>query len=330
MRLIYILFSFFVIISSLVATSYFVNKDRLQTWLAKPKPPGQTVLINGLSTYYIPFQTENTHTHQETVIVVLTGLGYSIVEYTPLAKALSEHAQVLMMDRPGYSWSKSLLKPSQEELISHISSAIQTLAPNKKILYVGFSIGSFFATELINRSPEAAIGLVAITPLPKPTSAISRKLDEDTHHVFIDQTNALDRAVVAAKLGFFRFVNMTPHEVPKEIHEDVLNNQASQYTAIAARDEYSYFVQSQPRQIPIKTIVLRNNSKLHVELLKKYELSDTVVADVEAVWRDSAEQFAAQAKSSKIIESSAGIFDLHLENINDIKSAVAEILSDQK
>lgn len=291
--------------------------------MSSPKSPGKTLEIEGLSTYY------QVYGEGDVAIVVLSGLGTSILEYSKLGQALQNQAQVLLLERPGYSWSQPLKEKSAKGFIGQLSAEIQTLLPKQRLIFVGFNIGADIATQVAKNFEERTIGIIAVSPLPDLNLDIAKALSDELKPIFTDQTDLLRRSAIATRLGFLRFVNMTPYEVPKEIYDDVINNLSSTRTAESASFEYELFKnQDLPRSFKNMTVI-RHNSAEHMAFLKQYELSEDKVKAIEDVWKVSAEHLASKSTHGKTIEVSKGVFALHLEPAKEILDTIRAYLPGQ-
>lgn len=319
MRFLYAVFALAVILISLVATSFLVNRMKLQEWLAAPKPPGR--ISSGPEALY---HVESGQ--RPTRIVLFSGLGTSILEYTSLGEKLSTEAGLLMIDRPGYSWSKALPSSTPEEWIKSLSGLIQRSAPEGRLIFVGFSIGAEIAARVALQMRERVQGVVAVTPLPDPKAWINAGVPEEFGKIFVDQSETLARARRIAHLGFFRFVNMTPYKVPREIYLDVLNNLANPTTADAALFEYQNFASTSSDPLPFPVRVVRHNSKDGINTLKQYELTEEGAKVVEGIWTQAAVNFAGRSADGTVIEAYRGLYTLHLDHQSEIVEAVKGLL----
>lgn len=319
MRFLYVAFALFVIFASVFGTSYVVNKIKLDEWLKQPKPPGQIKSIAGHSIYIQSYGTG------DTTVVILSGLGTSIIESTKLAQEISKFAKVLLIERPGYSWSAPFQPDNFDSYLNLLQQTLKSETQNQKLIFVGFSIGTLFSSFLAEQNQNQTLGVVAVTPLPRLNTSLAKQVPQEYFDIFLDQTATLKRAARAARWGFFRFINMTPYEVPKDIYLDVLNNLASSNTAEAALYEYQAFLKSVDSPIPVPVSVVRQNSKDSLNMLKQYELTDSGALIVDSVWTDAALKYADRSAKGSVMEARRGVFNLHLEHIDDVVEAVQNL-----
>ncbi len=324
-RLLLAFFLFFVILVSIVGVSYVVNQHEVANWLSQPSKPGRINEIQNQKIYSIE------KGNQSEKVVILPGLSVATVEWWAIQDELSTSHKVLIYDRPGMGWSTA----TNESLgLEHQQAWLEQLLKERKISETPFTlvaqgVSCLLALEYAQKNPKLIKKLILLTPLPIP-ALVSQTIDKKWWHIFIDQTETLKRAEWVAKIGFFRFLNMTPYDVPNSIREHVINNLANPQQATTSLREYREYIESakilsQSVNSNLNVKILKHSSEAHRELLQKYEAPEDVANKVEDAWNEIAQKYANLSSRSQVIESKKGLFALHVE---DPKLVVRTILED--
>jgi pimeloyl-ACP methyl ester carboxylesterase len=316
-KLFYILLSMSLIVAGIIGVSYFVNKSKITEWLEHPKLPGEIVTIDGFKVY------ATVQGAGAPSIVVFHGLGSSSIEWQKARSQLSTNHTVLTFDRPGYSWSEPSVNADICGLAKKLTEHYKLPKP---IILVGHSIGAYFARACAKTFAGDLKGVLFLDPLINPKTAGVENIEPEVRNVFVDQSHSLLRSERAASWGIFRFLNMTPYEVPNEIRDDVLNNLAHESTAHATLAEYKTAFDLPFDGFPkTKVVVISHSVKDGLELLNQYGIDDKTASNVEALWKLSSQAFLALAPDSQWIEAKHGLFSIHLDHPEVIVDGVEAI-----
>lgn len=315
----YILLSIVLILLGILGSSYVVNRNRLSEWLKNPRPPGQLISI-GNRKIYANFSGTSSPT-----VVIFTGLGTSSLEWQAVQDILSKKAAVLSYDRAGYSWSDeaSTIDDSCED----VHALLNYFNAPKPYVFVGHSFGAYFARFCARQFSKDLKAVLFLDPLINPNHPNAQKIPDQLRKMFVDQTESLERATVAAKLGFFRFLNMTPYEVPKEMHDDVINNLASYKTAKSSLLEYKEIFSKLSGEFPaVKIRVVSHSPSDNLNLLKEYELDEASAQQIETLWQESSREFLTLSPKSAWHELKEGLFSVHLDQSKNVVKEIEELL----
>jgi len=119
------------------------------------KYPRSGKVLNGVHYLYI-----GTH-HDSPLVVLVSGCGCSLLEYSLVQPLIAEFARVVSYDRPGLGWSKSTSKPrTLQNLAKDLYKLLQTI-PGPYIL-VGHSTAGIIITQLINDYPQLEVKAVVL------------------------------------------------------------------------------------------------------------------------------------------------------------------------
>lgn len=118
----------------------------------------QTV-INGVLTHY-----ELVNPKAKTPVIILHGWGQNSSHWLPLAKKISDHFRLYLLDLPGFGATKNLPMNSD---VPHYTEFINQFAAKmglKKFFLSGHSFGGQVAGDFALRHPEKLIRLILIDP----------------------------------------------------------------------------------------------------------------------------------------------------------------------
>lgn len=104
----------------------------------------------------------------DTTFMLVHGIGVSHRYFLPLARELSEHGRVLMVDLPGFGGTP---KPDRALSIEDFARIVLAVMEDAKIppaVVVGHSMGTQIAVEMARRRPAATNGLVLLGPVTDP------------------------------------------------------------------------------------------------------------------------------------------------------------------
>lgn len=318
-RLGYILLSITLIFLGILGSSYVVNRNRLNDWLKNPKKPGQMVSVDNRRIY------ANYSGSSSPTVVIFTGLGTSSLEWGKVQNQLSKKTSVLSYDRAGYSWSDEA--PSIDNSCKDIRALLNHFNAPEPYVFVGHSLGAYFARFCAKEFATDLKAILFLDPLINPTHPNAKKLPDQLRKVFVDQTESLERAALAARLGFFRFLNMTPYEVPKDLHDDIISNLASYKTARTSLMEYKEIFSKLGGEFPsVKIHVVSHSSSDNLNLLNEYEIDESSAHQIETLWQESSREFLTLSPKSSWRELKEGLFSMHLDQSESIVKEVEYLL----
>lgn len=321
-RLMFAFLLFVIIFITIVVVSYIVNEKMIAQWIQKPEPPGRVYSLKSGSLY------ATLKGHGTTTIVILPGLGTTSAEWWAIQDTLSKDFQVLTYDRPGYTWSTPNADnnyATQEQLLIELIADATTHTDTSNIVLVGHNIGANIAHKFFEKHTlKAAIFIDPLLDASTDTSGIDAKW----RNTFIDQTESLSRFKTASQLGFFRFLNLTPYDVPESIRQIVINNIANPETAKAVLNEYNKIMRETPSCLntntQTRTIVITHNAEKNIELMKSFGAPEEVAKSIEGLFQKNALSYNC-SKNSKVVSALKSVFDIHISEpdliIQNIKSA---------
>lgn len=330
-KLVFAMFIVAIILTSILGVSYVVNNYKMKEWLSHPIAPGKLYDVQNKKVY------ATVKGSGSTIIVLLTGLASASPEYWDLQDKLATQATVITYDRPGYSWSSqsslSISLAEQSELLFELLMQIsqeQQFNLNSNVLLVAQNYSSWIAKEFAKKHPELIKGLVLIDPMP--LLKLVKTVPKDWLAPFFDQEQNLKRAITSSKIGFFRFLNLTPYDVPENIRPHVINNLASYSANLASYDEYSNLMSYEPNDLlyslnpNIRVRVLYHSPRDHADLLANYSVPEDVAKQIENEWRTQAETWLKTSNNSQLIVAKNGLFALHLDQPHFIINSLQEFL----
>lgn len=326
-RLMFAVFLFVLIFISIVVVSYFVNTKTLEEWLQTPQAPGRLMKLSKNS-LFVRDQGKGSPT-----VVILTGLSVASVEWWKVQELVSKITRTITYDRPGYTWSaptQPLSAYEQSELLAELLRHLKVseLKPCQKtsneaeIVLIVQNMASEIAKAFLQTYPDEVKSVIFVDPLIKPYQPDSH-IPQKWQTNLIDQSRSLKRAQMVADIGFFRFLNLTPYDVPEDIRPHVLNNLANPVTAETARKEYEDLI-LQPSLQPehnmpqcsnagaySRHLVVHSKAK-NLELLQSMDVPNDVAEIIETEWRQSAIK-TANVDPKDVIETSNTLFAPHIE-----------------
>ncbi len=325
-RLMFAVFLFFVIFATIAVVSYVVNEKTLAKWLGQPQTPGIVYNLKS-GQVYATLKGQGPKT-----IVFLTGLGVASAEWWSIQDTLSKDYQTLTYDRPGYTWSsptKDYDSVSQARILFELFNELKINPAEGQIILVGHGFGANFAKILVDSFPSQFKGVVYITPLLSP-SETQLPIDEEWKDQFIDQTKSLTRFERAGRMGFLRFLNMTPYDVPDVIQKIVLNNLANPITTTAVLNEYRDIIHT-PQTLPsnektclLLSAVIHHNPEKNIELMKNFGAPESTAKLIEDYWQKNSRSYLCATNDSLVI-AKKGVFDIHIQEPELIADAIRRV-----
>ena len=333
-RLFYIVFVFMLILVGIVGISHYKNERTLAEWLKAPSSSGQVVVVASENTFLVKRGTGPVG------VLIFTGLGSIGLEWIKVAEELTKESSnftVVIVDRPGYTWSSPLKggggpNQIQDQILERTAAALATLKFEPQVV-VGHSLGAHFAEAFARKFPDGVKAALFIDPLANPNDAAiagpSPDLQIESVHRFLDQREQLERSLKAAQVGILRFMNMTYYDVPREVRPDVLNNLCHEVAIKAMLDEYAAAfssVPSTPLSEKISAKVIFHSPKENIELIKQFGFEDSEAQLVEKTWRASADRFAHLNSKTQSEESHKSLMAIHITDPQLVAKEIRERL----
>ena len=100
--------------------------------------------------------------------LLLHGIGLSHRSFTPVAKILAGHGDVIALDLPGFGGARRPARPLSVEQIAAGVARVLDEALTGPVVVVGHSMGAQFALELTLMRPDLVTGVVMIGPVVDP------------------------------------------------------------------------------------------------------------------------------------------------------------------
>ena len=117
---------------------------------------------------YRTFRVRSRLSGTSPTFLLLHGVGLSHRSFTPLARVLSEHGDVIAFDLPGFGvTAKPARQLSVEDYAAGIAGELDRLGTGP-VIAVGHSMGAQFAIELARQRPELVDRLVLAAPVVEP------------------------------------------------------------------------------------------------------------------------------------------------------------------
>lgn len=231
-------------------------------------------------------------------IVLESGAGGSVLDWSSVHDRLAEHAQVYAYDRAGLGWSESGPgRRTVERLAQELHSLLEVVdAPTPRII-VAHSFGGLVARAYAAAYPDEVAGLVLVDSVHEDFfTAMPPEVEQSR----VGQLKMLSMAVMASYVGLPRllFPPMAPPglEGDAQVIANALGYQRNVYRAVHAEatafDESAEYIRSThlPAALPV-----------HVLTRTRPETwpPSVSVQDAEATWADLQSRLAALSTDSK-------------------------------
>lgn len=124
--------------------------------------------MTGASEVYRTFRVPTTARSAAPTFLLLHGVGLSHRSFTPLARVLRQHGDVIAFDLPGFgSTPKPAEQLSVEDYATGIARQLDRLG-TAPVIVVGHSMGVQFAIDLARQRPDLVSKLVLVAPVVEP------------------------------------------------------------------------------------------------------------------------------------------------------------------
>jgi len=155
-------------------------------------------------------------------IVFLHGWGMNGAVWEHVAKVLSCHYRVHLVDLPGYGLSSKCIALSMDDIVAQL-----LLRAPKNAIWVGWSLGGLIASHVARYFPEFVCGLVTVASSPKFAAdshwrGISSKVLSDfTTQLIQDFQQTIDRFMALQAMG-----SQTARQDLKQLKMSILSKPA--------------------------------------------------------------------------------------------------------
>ena len=204
--------------------------------------------------------------------LLLHGVGLSHRSFTPLARVLSEHGEVIAFDLPGFG---ATAKPSEqlsvEDYAAGIAGQLDRLGTGP-VIAVGHSMGVQFAIELARQRPELVDRLVLVAPVVEPSrrSLTAQGAELALNAVLERPATQLMTVIGYLSCGFRWFLTEANAMLDYPTHERIVDVQhpvlvlRGEWDPIA-RGPWSLWLSQQARRGRLATIPQRHHNVIHSE-----------------------------------------------------------------
>jgi pimeloyl-ACP methyl ester carboxylesterase len=149
-------------------------------------------------------------------VVFLHGLFGQGRNWTTIAKALADHAQVLLVDLPNHGRSEWTDTFSYPDMAARLAALLHRVGAGEAYAVVGHSMGGKVAMTLALHDPEVVARLAVVDVSPVPTAEISHFAR------YVEGMRSLDLATLAGRLEAEQ--HLTPYVPDPTIRSFLLQN----------------------------------------------------------------------------------------------------------
>ena len=139
------------------------------------------VEVNGKKLYYIDKGVGNP------TIVLITGLGVAMDDFSELQTKLSKTYRTISYDRAGIGQSEVIDNERDlENMSTELNSVLSKIGINKPVVLVGHSRGGLLVRYFVNKYPDKVSGLILIDPAIPELKSRKRALRTDEEKTQFD------------------------------------------------------------------------------------------------------------------------------------------------
>lgn len=219
---------------------------------------------------YRTFRVPTTARGDVPTYLLLHGVGLSHRSYTPLARVLSTHGNVIAFDLPGFGASP---RPAEMMSVEHYASGIARQLDRLAVgpvIVVGHSMGVQFAIELDRQRPDLVDKLVLVAPVVETVrrSLTAQGAELALNAVLERPSTQLMTILGYAACGFRWFLTEAKAMLDYPTH---LRISDVQHPVLVIRGEWdpiakgpwALWVSQQPARGRLATIPMRHHNVIH-------------------------------------------------------------------
>lgn len=148
---------FFLLIFILLVFLYVKEYKKSKTFISENQPPNNLVDIGGYRLY------QKIDGKGSPPIVILTGAGSYIHEWSSVIEPLSKITAVIEYDRGGYGWSELPNTPRDgHAIVQELAILLQKSRIRGPYILIGHSLGGLYARLFAGLHPDLVAGLILV------------------------------------------------------------------------------------------------------------------------------------------------------------------------
>jgi pimeloyl-ACP methyl ester carboxylesterase len=168
------------------------------------------------------------------VVVLLTGAGDTARSWLPVQTRLARDFRVISYERSGIAASEPGSPRTLAGFLGELDGVIETLAPGRRVVLVGHSLGALVARVYAARLPERAVGLVLLDATPE-------RLNDDAvrrvgYRIYVEGIALLRAVLPRAAFAELVRMNLLPYYPGRTPFLEVLDERARREWDGAVRD----------------------------------------------------------------------------------------------
>jgi pimeloyl-ACP methyl ester carboxylesterase len=271
-------------------------------------------------------------------IVIESGSGSNCAEWFGIQDNLSQHAKVVVYNRPGYPWSEHIKeKRNPKNIANELRQMLENEGLEPPFIIVGHSFGGMVANAFARLFPEATQAVVFIDA----THPEHRRFEDlGGNSIMMSISGKISKMKffkTMSNLGFLAFftkpikvyVEMTLPNAESEIKNAVSYGYKAYGSFDAITDELESIMESniqfqllpQFPNIPLR--IIYHNPQKNIDQMVQYKLPQNDAEAIEKLWQELDESFLIYSSKSKRVVSNKAT---HLINTDDSELIEKEII----
>ena len=265
------------------------NNSKVKTWLFSPSREGRFYSVNDRQ-LFASIKGEGTP------VMIVPGLGTPSAEWWPLQDKLSQYAQVITFDRPGYGKSEATTKPRKcKEIINEMKLLLNKMDINEPVILIGQAEGALYAQFFARIFPKMVAGVIMIDPVLENFKWKDKVSDKVFNKLF-DGSISISKAKRNAAMGFKRITKRIKLKNPAKTY--TLNHFCNKNMYDVWNEEYNYVmdqgclaVKIAPPFPEVALNVIYHNSSSKIEAIRKKGINQETATEIEKIWSEMAGEY---------------------------------------
>jgi pimeloyl-ACP methyl ester carboxylesterase len=333
-----------VIVIAVVLLGRALNLVLLIRWYSKPKPPGETLLVNDKRIYYtIKGQGSPT-------VVIEAGLGSASAEWWQIQDTLAQSARVLTYDRAGYGWSELRHDPrTSRQIAFELKALLDTLKIEPPYILVGHSQGGLYINHFCRLYPDLVAGIVLVDPVSPDDVRFKQELLPRVYkRSGVDKTKLLKVQGWLSGFGFLRLMrpflfkspSLAPYRaLPAEAFSACWHNFLAPKTSQTALNEYlrardprnivDLKNSGSPPSVPLRVLV-HDAELMRNAIMRHGDLSRDDADKVENLWQELLQANTTLSSKGKVVQTSSGSHLIHLTQPDVVVQNVLDMVKAER
>lgn len=324
----------------LYIAAFIYNYFTTRISIAHPPKMGNVINVNGRKQYIAILGSK------KPVVVIEPSIGSSLLEWYNVCDKLSKYARVVVYDRAGYGWSDPGPKPRYgKQIAAELRLLLKQAQIKGPYIFVSQAEGALFAEQFARQYPQEVAAFIAINPVSKDNSVLS-KLDVPTFHKAFAQTGTVDKIRVKeamSRFGIMRLVkkflkqryNRVGYKLlPPEVLNAFLETRVFAKTYETEIHETEVMmqtmadIQSSPAFPDVPVTVIHHDPTISVQSMIRQGVSEHDAQRVEALWQQQAKDYLSLSSHSHWNVAKQTSFNIPLTEPEIIVDAVKNTLEE--